>query len=162
MSTIKVDTIQTRGGVSQISISTLKADTIQNTSGTSEIAIDKLKGASSAGSMTVVGEGGTTTTNLQQGLAKAWVRYATTTTTVINDSFNVSAINDGGTGSTTISFSNNMGNSNFSVGAIAGQDERFVMFRSPSTTSWLQQTTNTSAIGADVDRIGGNVFGDLA
>ena len=51
MSTIKVDTYLTRGGAS-------------------EIAIDKLKGASSAGSMTIVGEGGTTTTNLQQGLAK--------------------------------------------------------------------------------------------
>ena len=57
MSTIKVDTYQTRGGAS-------------------EIAIDKLKGVSSAGSMTVVGEGGSTTTNLQQGLAKAWVDSA--------------------------------------------------------------------------------------
>ena len=56
MSTIKVDTYLTRGGAS-------------------EIAIDKLKGASSAGSMTVVGEGGTNTTNLQQGLVKHWVNY---------------------------------------------------------------------------------------
>ena len=71
MSTIKVDTYLTRGGAS-------------------EIAIDKLKGASSAGSMTVVAEGGTTTTNLQQGLCKWWIKYDQDTPTT-NDSFNVSS-----------------------------------------------------------------------
>ena len=116
---------------------------------------------SNTGQVTIQGEG-TATTNLQQGLAKAWVRYGTSTSTAINDSFNVSGVSDGGTGNTTISFSSNMGNSNFSVGAIAGQDERFVMFRSPATSSWNQTTTNTSAVGADAGRIGGNVFGDLA
>ena len=45
MSTIKVDTIQTRGGVSD------------------DLAIDKLKGVSSAGSMTVGSEGGSTETD---------------------------------------------------------------------------------------------------
>jgi len=116
---------------------------------------------SNTGQVTIQGEG-TPTTNLQQGLAKAWVRYGTSTSTAINDSFNVSGVSDGGTGNTTISFSSNMGNSNFSVGAIAGQDERFVMFRSPATGSWNQTTTNTSSVGADAGRIGGNVFGDLA
>jgi len=116
---------------------------------------------SNTGQVTIQGEG-TATTNLQQGLAKAWVRYGTSTSTAINDSFNVSGVSDGGTGNTTISFSSNMGNSNFSVGAIAGQDERFVMFRSPATGSWNQTTTNTSSVGADAGRIGGNVFGDLA
>jgi hypothetical protein len=143
-------------------MSTVILDTITGKSTATTITIGSTPVVSaSANSMTIRGEG-TAQTSIQQGLAKTWVRYETSTSTAINDSFNVSAINDGGTGSTTISFSNNMGNSNFSVGAIAGQDERFVMFRSPSTTSWLQQTTNTSAVGADCGRIGGNVFGDLA
>ena len=79
MSTIKVDTIQTRGGVS-------------------EIAIDKLKGASSAGSISVVGEGGSTTTNLQQGLLKAWGNFEASGTVGTNDSFNMSSLGDRGTG----------------------------------------------------------------
>ena len=95
MSTIKVDTYLTRGGAS-------------------EIAIDKLKGVSSAGSMTVVGEGGSTTTNLQQGLTKSWVRYTCVSVTP-NDSFNVSGLTDNSTGDFTIAFTNDMNNSNFSA-----------------------------------------------
>ena len=40
MSTIKVDTIQTRAGASEISITTLKADVIQHTNGTTAATID--------------------------------------------------------------------------------------------------------------------------
>ena len=49
-------------------MSTVKVDTIQTTGGVSEIAIDKLKGVASSGSISVVGEGGTTTTTLQLSL----------------------------------------------------------------------------------------------
>ena len=94
MSTIKVDTYLTRGGVS-------------------EIAIDKLKGASSAGSMTVVGEGGSTTTNLQQGLAKAWINFNGTSTIATRDSFNISSIADVNTGIYTITINNDMANANY-------------------------------------------------
>ena len=114
MSTIKVDTIQTRAGASEISITTLKADTIQNTSGTSEIGIDALKGASSAGSMTVVGEGGTTTTNLQQGLCKFFSNIIGTSTISTRDSFNQSSITDNGTGDYDFFFTNSMGNDDYS------------------------------------------------
>ena len=89
MSTIKVDTYLTRGGAS-------------------EIAIDKLKGVSSAGSMTVVGEGGSTTTNLQQGLAKAWCHFHGEGTVAIDHSFNVSSLEDVGTGSYANNFTSNM------------------------------------------------------
>ena len=79
MSTIKVDTYLTRGGAS-------------------EIAIDKLKGASSASSISIVGEGGTTTTNLQQGLTKVWGKINCQGTPSILQSFNVSSITDVATG----------------------------------------------------------------
>ena len=39
----------------------------------SEILVNKLTGTSTAGSILVTGEGNSTTTNLQQGLAKAVV-----------------------------------------------------------------------------------------
>ena len=92
MSTIKVDTYQTRGGAS-------------------EIAIDKLKGVTAAGSMLVVAEGGTNTTNLQQGLAKAWITYGDTASAgnpAIYESFNISGITDNGQGDTTYAYSSNM------------------------------------------------------
>jgi len=111
---------------------------------------------------TYVADGGSATQNTVQGLAKAWVRYKTTSTAAVDDSFNISGINDTGTGVTTISFSNNMGNSTFSVGMVAGQDEAFIKFRSPATGSWVVSTANPSSSGTDFERLGGNVFGDLA
>ena len=97
MSTIKVDTYLTRGGAS-------------------EIAIDKLKGASSASSMTVVGEGGSTTTNLQQGLCKVWYNISSDFSTT-NDSFNIGSITDNATGEHNGNFTNNMSSANY--GALA-------------------------------------------
>ena len=96
MSTIKVDTYLTRGGAS-------------------EIAIDKLKGASSASSMTVVGEGGTTTTNLQQGLCKQWIHFNGSGTIAIVGSFNTTSITDNAVGDYQVDIANDMGNVNYSV-----------------------------------------------
>ena len=98
MSTIKVDTYLTRGGAS-------------------EIAIDKLKGVTAAGSMLVVGEGGTNTTNLQQGLAKAWFHIVSGAagTIALGDSFNATSITDGGTGTYNFNIANDMGNAVYSL-----------------------------------------------
>jgi len=74
-------------------MSTLKVDTYLTRGGASEIAIDKIKGVTAAGSMLVVAEGGTTTTNLQQGLTKVWCAW-TGVSVGIYDSFNVSGMTD--------------------------------------------------------------------
>ena len=42
----------------------------------STVKVNKLTGTTTAGSIAVTGETGSTTTNLQQGLAKAWVGNA--------------------------------------------------------------------------------------
>jgi len=94
-------------------VSTIKVDTYLTRGGASEIAIDKLKGASSAASISVVAEGGSTTTNLQQGLAKSWVSFDGDTFG-INDSFNVASMTDNGTGSYTVTFANDFANINYS------------------------------------------------
>mgnify|MGYP003138710676 CR=1 FL=1 len=57
-----------------------------------------LTGTSTAGSIAVTGEGNSTTTNLQQGLAKSWVLIDGTGTFENKDSHNVSGITDNGTG----------------------------------------------------------------
>ena len=93
MSTIKVDTYQTRGGAS-------------------EIAIDKLKGVTAAGSMLVVGEGGSTTTNLQQGLCKTWCVWVGDGS-AISDSLNVASLTDNTTGDFTIAHANDMASANY-------------------------------------------------
>jgi hypothetical protein len=103
MSTIKVDTYLTRGGAS-------------------EIAIDKLKGVTATGSMLVVGEGGTNTTNLQQGLAKCWIHLKGADTFANVDSLNVSGVTDNGTGDYTITINNDMGSNTYSVTGLSKQD----------------------------------------
>ena len=60
---------------------------------------------SNAGQVTVQGEG-TATTNLQQGLIKAWGNFDGSGTVGINDSFNMDALTDNGTGNYTINITN--------------------------------------------------------
>ena len=82
----------------------------------SEVKTNKLTGTSTAGSILVTGEGNSTTTNLQQGLAKAWANVTNATPT-INDSFNIASITDNGTGDHTLNFTNAMGNANYAYPA---------------------------------------------
>ena len=152
MSTIKVDTYLTRGGAS-------------------EIAIDKLKGASSAGSMTVVGEGGSTTTNLQQGLCKAWA-FKQSSGGGITDSLNMSSIDDDGTGDYGLNYTNAFSNvayipnQNVRGGVAAGNsDGHFAEVQTCNTTSaecqnWYgDASTNATFIDWEVRH---TFFGDLA
>ena len=78
-----------------------------------------LTGTSTAGSIAVTGEGGSTTTNLQQGLAKAWCNYDGDNNS-ISDSFNVASITDVGTGLHQFGFTNVMSNVNYSCTGNAG------------------------------------------
>jgi len=80
----------------------------------SEILVNKLTGTSTAGSILVTGEGNSTTTNLQQGLAKAWAHVASAFGS-LPDSFNISSIDDDGTGEFGLNFTNAMGSTNYSA-----------------------------------------------
>ena len=71
-------------------------------------------GASSAGSMTVVAEGGSTTTNLQQGLVKCWSHISADGASIL-DSLNVSSHDDDGTGDGGIHINNDMSSANYVV-----------------------------------------------
>ena len=80
----------------------------------SQLKVDTLTGVTTAGSIVVTGEGNSTTTNLQQGLCKAWVNIDGTGTIASRDSFNVSGLVDNGTGDYTINFSVSMSDTNYS------------------------------------------------
>ena len=65
--------------------------------------------------LTVDSEGGSATTNLVQSLAKSWINYKQAATFVVNDSFNISSVNDDGTGDGDTNYTNNFGNANYAA-----------------------------------------------
>ena len=76
----------------------------------SQLKVDTITGVTTAGSISVTGEGNSTTTNLQQGLAKAWWRVDNM---AIIDSFNSASITDNGTGDLTCTCSSAMANDDY-------------------------------------------------
>ncbi len=81
----------------------------------SQLKVDTLTGVTTAGSIVVTGEGNSTTTNLQQGLAKFYSNINGTGTIATRDSFNQSGITDNGTGDYDFAFTNNMGNDDYTT-----------------------------------------------
>ena len=82
---------------------------------TSELRVDNLKGSTTSGSINVLSEGTSATTNLQQGLCKGWMNLDGTGTIAIQDSFNVSGVTDNNTGEYTQTHTNAMNNALYSV-----------------------------------------------
>ena len=78
----------------------------------SQLDVDKLSGRTTNGSISVVGEGNTITTNLQQGLAKHFLMYNQESDTVM-ESFNQASKLDNSAGDFTITFTNIFGNVNY-------------------------------------------------
>jgi len=80
---------------------------------TTTMTTDTIVGNTSTGSINVRGEG-SSNTNLQQGLAKAWLNQdGTATNAAARDSLNIGSITDNGSGSYTPTFTSNMGNANW-------------------------------------------------
>ena len=113
--------------------SEIKVDTIVNAGGDNDTGIDlatndqillKVANATkltmnSTGQTTIVGEGGTTTTSVQQGLIKVWLQYNSDGNSIY-DSFNVGSVTDRATGNFTTTFTNNMGNDDYALAGAAG------------------------------------------
>ena len=112
------------------SVSTLKTNTIQAATGTTvsvtsghSLKTNTLTGTTTAGSILVTGEGNSTTTNLQQGLCKAWATLDGSGTIAFRDSFNQSAATDNGTGDYTFNFNNDFSDRNRCVNYTINNDE---------------------------------------
>ena len=76
----------------------------------STLLLNTLTGKTSAGSIVVTGEGGTNTTNLQNGLCKAWVNADNDASR--NYGFNFDGSTDHGTGDYSYDLINHMENPN--------------------------------------------------
>jgi len=134
----------------------------------SELKVDKFTGVTTAGSIDVTGEGNSTTTNLQQGLAKVWVNYdSTASSDYVRDSFNVASTTDGATGSHDISFSNSTASVNYAGLTNGHRDDNqaiSILQTSDNSTSNFRFKINahTSGTNNDSDSAFGAIFGDLA
>ena len=134
----------------------------------SQLKVDTLTGVTTAGSIVVTGEGNSTTTNLQQGLAKSWVRFnASSGTPATNDSLNASSLTDHATGKHSLVFSNAMGNANYAFscgGSNVGTDSRFIYNENaaPVAASFRFMTANDSTAARDGTHNSVIIHGDLA
>ena len=129
----------------------------------SEILVNKLTGTSTAGSILVTGEGNSTTTNLQQGLAKAWVAQLDGGAGA-GDSFNFASFTDNGDNNTA-TFTNNM-ITNYTITVAADEPQptaidRFVGVFARSASSFKMKTFTSSGGGSSVPQCAA-VHGDLA
>ena len=134
----------------------------------STIFVNTLTGTSTAGSIAVTGEGNSTTTNLQQGLAKAWGNLDGTGTIAIRDSLNISSADDNGTGNYDFNYSNNMGNDDYapneSVSETSGFEGNFNRYPAIDgvSTSNIRFGATFSGSNQDVDELYVTIHGDLA
>ena len=86
-------------------MTTIFVNKIKNNQGGNNVKVNQLSGIDTAGSITVQGEG-SNTTNLQQGLTKAFCSIELDDT--VQDSFNATTFTDNGTGDITHTFSSAM------------------------------------------------------
>ena len=137
----------------------------------STLKINTLTGVSTAGSIAVTGEGNSTTTNLQQGLAKCWVQFdGTASGAAARDSLNVSSMTDNGTGDYTININNDMANDDYSLVTTGGHDDasgtahafETHTYATGSVTANLFAITSSSVGKADRQFVHATFHGDLA
>ena len=135
----------------------------------STLKTNTLTGTTSAGSILVTGEGGSTTTNLQQGLAKAWCVFNGEGTVAITDSNNSASLTDVAQGDYTLGFTNNMNSAAYavsgsSVGSDSGSYYNFLCGDSANNTTSVYEINfvHRSSGQVDNDHSATIVHGDLA
>ena len=141
----------------------------------SVLKVNTLTGVTTAGSIVVTGEGNSTTTNLQQGLCKAWACWQGDQFTTTLDSFNSSGGTDNAAGDYTLTITNDMANVNYSQVDTHGEGTSNAMSTSNQNTSRTKATgschfTVSFMAGSgggnntktDAPRINALLMGDLA
>ena len=127
----------------------------------STLRANALEGVDAKHSITIVaGAGNVTTTNVQEGLCKAWCVSSQPAT--VEDSFNVSSQADGGTGNYQNTLTNNM-NSTSSCPTGGSQYAENDGFGTPTTSVIQQYLLNRTDSLANADgRVYFHLTGDLA
>ena len=128
------------------------------------LKVNTLTGASTAGSIAVTGEGNSTTTNLQQGLAKSWITFTSASSFTNRDSFNVSSLGDGGAGSGTVTMTSAMSSTYHTVQTQSSNNHALTGFggNGHTTTVYKCFSMNSGQNLTDASGQYGSVEGDLA
>ena len=152
--------------------SQLNVDTIVDKAGSGGPSLPNTTTIKMGNTSTYVSDGGATTQNTVQGLAKLWVKLDGTQSagSMVQDSFNVGSMTDSGTGRHIINFSNNMNSVQYSYSGFArqdGSDDRAIILGQEeddgTDTSNLPITTqNDGGSYVDTAGIGVTLHGDLA
>ena len=135
---------------------------------TSELRVDNLKGSTTGGSINVLGEGTSATTNLQQGLCKGWCNFDGTGTATFRDTFNFASLTDQGTGQYDLNFTNNMANTNYNWNGFQRSNHPTQGIATPGTDTPTNQIHDHKIFQQAFDSLqdlslaGGSLFGDLA
>ena len=125
------------------------------------LKVDTITGVATAGSIAITGEGNSTTTNLQQGLAKTFSRSVADGTS-LGDSFNISSLSDTGTGIQTLSLTNSMSSANYAANATHTNSFGVMVSDSHATGSYrtTARSYGDNALFDDVAQT--SAVGDLA
>jgi len=126
----------------------------------SELKVDKFTGVTTAGSIDVTGEGNSTTTNLQQGLAKAWSRTLANGEG-IEDSFNIATLTDTATGKQFHTFTNAMNNDDYAIHVTNINDNVEQNWADGETVNGFRSNSYGSS-GFEDEKHSITTFGDLA
>ena len=132
---------------------------------TSELRVDNLKGSTTGGSINVLGEGTSVTTNLQQGLVKQWIAFNMDGT--IGDSFNTTSITDIDTGDFDITIANDFANIHYAMGVSgtnSSNGNAFVSMQgqTPTVTKYRLCGYITGGTNIDLSQTKSMCSGDLA
>ena len=147
--------------MSRVVVNEIEAKVGNDISFNDTVKIDTIKGKTTAGSITVQGEG-TATTNLQQGLCKVW-HHGSDDGTSLQDSFNVTSMTDTATGRQTINITNNIGNVHYAVqNAIQHGSSRFQFIESLATSSYISSLYTVANNAYQDAHQNSTLHGDLA
>ena len=126
----------------------------------STLLLNTLTGKTSAGSIVVTGEGGSTTTNLQQGLAKATCTFSGAASgATVRDSFNQSSTDDDAVGQYGVNFTSAMSSTEFTTtGSNIGDSSTTT--RTGGLVAALNANTSSSINFASVETEGSISYAD--
>ena len=153
--------------------SQIKVDEIKNVAGQYKIKTNVFEGQTTAGSITVQGEG-SATTNLQQGLIKMWGQFDQRGdilgANTAGDTFNISSQTDVSTSHIDVTIANNMSNATYSLTCSATYSgteandlySRFCGGAMLATTGFRLVAQYSNGSVTDSYFHGHNVSGDLA
>ena len=130
----------------------------------STLRTNALEGVDAKNSITIVaGAGNVTTTNIEQGLAKAYCRIVQTGTQSIGGSFNIASINDNGTGKTEYSFTNNMSSATqYAILSSSNQEGASSEHSTLTASQYEVRSLGNDGSLADGSQISSEINGDLA